>query len=194
MNKNSLKEETQNSIADALIGLSLSKPLSSISVTELCEKAGVSRMAFYRNFASKEDVLLWKMNSLVEEYRRATSTARAKGSPWFGIDHLSVCFLFLKQNNNFIDSLYRCGYAQLLVDTIAKYMIDTWGNGTPKGDYVLAAFAGSICSTYAKWKERDYRESPQQLADIISRFYTALPAPKEQIKSNTHTRSSLSKA
>lgn len=41
----------------ALLKLIYIKPLSSITVSELCEKGGVSRMTFYRNYDSKEDIL-----------------------------------------------------------------------------------------------------------------------------------------
>lgn len=180
MKRNPVKEEARDCIATALVGLSLKKPLSSITVTELCKSAGVSRMAFYRNFDSKEEVFSWKLESLVDDYEAATSLVRAKGSPWFSLEHLYVCFLFLKENSDFIDGLYRCGYAQLLVDAIAGYTIKIWGNETPEGEYILTAFAGSVCASYSRWREQDFPESPKQMAAILGRFYTALPTPREQ--------------
>ena len=54
-----MPEETvaQERIAVALIGLLNEKPLDRISITEITEKAGVSRVSYYRHFSSKEDVL-----------------------------------------------------------------------------------------------------------------------------------------
>ena len=48
---------TQEYIITALLQLLHKKAFSQISVTELCRKAGVSRMSFYRYFESREDVL-----------------------------------------------------------------------------------------------------------------------------------------
>ena len=172
---NAVKEDTRECIATALVRLSAKKPLSSISITELCREAGVSRMAFYRNFDSKEGIFAWKIESIVDKYSEVTASARAMGSPWFGIDHLSVCFVFFKNNSDIIASLHRCGCIQLLVDAIRDFVIGTWGNGTPEGDYVLTAFVGSIMACYQRWCERDFLESPQQLAEILSRFYTTMP-------------------
>ena len=172
---NSAKEDTRECITTALVRLSLCKSLSSISITELCREAGVSRMAFYRNFESKEDIFAWKIESLVEKYSEVTAPARAKGSAWFGVEHLSVCFMFFKTHSAMIDSLHRCGCFQLLTDAISDFIIGTWGNGTPEGDYVLTAFVGSICSCYQRWREREFEESPQQLAEILSHFYTTMP-------------------
>ena len=44
-------------LTDALLSLPEKKPLEDISVSELCDGAGVGRTSFYRNFACKEDIL-----------------------------------------------------------------------------------------------------------------------------------------
>ena len=38
------------SLTEALIQLMRKKPLAEIKISELCDKAGVSRVSFYRNF------------------------------------------------------------------------------------------------------------------------------------------------
>ena len=48
---------TQEYIITALLQLLHKKAFAQISVTEVCRKAGVSRMSFYRHFESREDVL-----------------------------------------------------------------------------------------------------------------------------------------
>lgn len=53
----SLKAETSKTlIMDAFYSLIKKTPIQEISITQIAEAAGVSRMAFYRNFESKEDV------------------------------------------------------------------------------------------------------------------------------------------
>ena len=44
-------------IIEALLLLMKKKEYKDISITEICERAGVTRMSFYRNFDSKEDIL-----------------------------------------------------------------------------------------------------------------------------------------
>ena len=58
--KNSNEESnkiTKSSLQTALIYLMNKKDFDKITITELVKKAGVSRMAFYRNYNSKEDIL-----------------------------------------------------------------------------------------------------------------------------------------
>ncbi|GGA34278.1 TetR/AcrR family transcriptional regulator [Paenibacillus physcomitrellae] len=52
-----IKKDTKEWITIALLELLQSKKLSKLTVSEVVKKAGVSRMAFYRNFESLEQVL-----------------------------------------------------------------------------------------------------------------------------------------
>ncbi len=44
-------------ITIAILALLKEKPLEAISISELCDRAGVGRTSFYRNFQEKEDIL-----------------------------------------------------------------------------------------------------------------------------------------
>lgn len=52
-----IREDSINYLTTALLQLLEKKPLAEIKVTELVSRAGVSRMAYYRNFDTLEDIL-----------------------------------------------------------------------------------------------------------------------------------------
>lgn len=52
-----IKQDSQNYLATALLQLLETKDLSDLTVTAVVKRAGVSRMAFYRNFTTLADVL-----------------------------------------------------------------------------------------------------------------------------------------
>jgi AcrR family transcriptional regulator len=54
----SIKKDTREWITLALLELLRTHKLSTLTISEVVKKAGVSRMAFYRNFDSLEQVLL----------------------------------------------------------------------------------------------------------------------------------------
>jgi AcrR family transcriptional regulator len=54
----------------ALLRLLRSKAFSTISVSDLTSEAQVSRMSFYRNFNSIEDILTEHLDELIVEYQR----------------------------------------------------------------------------------------------------------------------------
>ena len=66
--KNEAHEIVVESITDALLILMKQKPLSEINVSELCNKAGVSRVSFYRNFTSLEDILLKYLKKCTDDW------------------------------------------------------------------------------------------------------------------------------
>ena len=57
-------------INEALLGLLKEKSLNEISISEICETAGVGRMSFYRNYESKEDVIKKQLLQLIQEWEK----------------------------------------------------------------------------------------------------------------------------
>ena len=57
-------------IYEALVRLMEIKPYKEITITDITNKAGVSRMAYYRNYQDKDDILI---NHLREEMEKAAS-------------------------------------------------------------------------------------------------------------------------
>lgn len=55
-------------MADALLILIKDKPYHQITITDITEKAGVSRLTFYRNFDSKEDILQFHFDRVFSDY------------------------------------------------------------------------------------------------------------------------------
>ena len=98
------------------------------------------------------------------------------GTLWYDVGHLSTCFEFFKNNAALMNCLFRCGFTGLLVKSISDFLIGRYGNGTPEGNYSLTAFAGSLCACYPLWAKRGFRESPRQMAELLGRFYTAIPS------------------
>ncbi|MBE6134043.1 MAG: TetR/AcrR family transcriptional regulator [Erysipelotrichaceae bacterium] len=60
-NNEESREFTRNCISAALIVLLNKEKLENITITHLCHVAGVSRMAFYRNYNSIDEVLVDKI-------------------------------------------------------------------------------------------------------------------------------------
>ena len=56
-------------ILQALLQLMDEKDFKDISITEITKKAGVSRMAYYRNYYYKEDIFNNYMTELLEKYQ-----------------------------------------------------------------------------------------------------------------------------
>lgn len=64
-------------IYDALIDLMKIKPYSKITVTDITERAGVSRMAYYRNYEDKDDILLDRFRDELSQIEESLISSKA---------------------------------------------------------------------------------------------------------------------
>ena len=64
----------KNSIVSALIDLMREKNFEAISVSEITARAGVSRVSYYRNFDSKEDILTGSLKDLMDHFAEEINT------------------------------------------------------------------------------------------------------------------------
>ena len=72
--RNELHDMVIESLTEALLQLMKKKPLAQITVSELCKKAGVSRISFYRNFESMQDILIQYLTACTDEWWAEFST------------------------------------------------------------------------------------------------------------------------
>lgn len=61
-------EKSKLWMEEALLQLMKTKEFATITVTDICEKAGVSRLTFYRNFDMKEDILRFHFDKVFHGY------------------------------------------------------------------------------------------------------------------------------
>ena len=59
----------KSSITEALLSLMYQKSFSDISITELIQTANVARTSFYRNYESKEDVLITLIGDVLDQFK-----------------------------------------------------------------------------------------------------------------------------
>ena len=168
----SKNEQTRLRIFDALLKLAESKPLADVTVTEVCRRASVSRMTFYRNFSSKEEVLLSRLDQLIVEYEKTTAEYLAAGELWYGEGHICSCFTYFKEHRDLINCLYASGYAGYFISKVAEYMIGKFWDGSREQRYTIAGFSGVLCATYELWATDGFPDTPDELARIVSSSYT----------------------
>ena len=70
MNNKESNQLTRECLQLSLMHLMSDQPYEKITVSEIVRRAGVSRMAFYRNYTDKEDILHELGNKLVESIAR----------------------------------------------------------------------------------------------------------------------------
>ena len=90
--KNQANILAKECIVTALMQLLEEKPFSAITISELTERAGVSRMTYYRNYQAKEDIFEIYLDDVLEHYREDVQELMLKGN-YYDKDKWYIIFL-----------------------------------------------------------------------------------------------------
>ncbi|MCI9067190.1 MAG: TetR/AcrR family transcriptional regulator [Lachnospiraceae bacterium] len=105
----------KSGITVSLLNLMHRKSFSDITVSELVREAGVARASFYRNYDSKEDVLLTLIEDVLEQFR---GTIDGDGADYYSYQNVRRSFGYFKRYGAFALDLYKFGYGSLLLEKL----------------------------------------------------------------------------
>lgn len=162
-----LNESVKEAVEVALIKLLKKKDINKITVTELCETAGVGRSSFYRNFESLEDAAVSYVNRIYREYfRNNPVNPNAYKKPNFSF-FLKERYKFVKEHRNDFTVLYKNGilYKSLLKmdpEIKAQYLLAD----VSESRYFSAMVMGFSAGVIEEWVAGGMKESEEELAEI----------------------------
>lgn len=167
--------ETENlrvkrSITSALIALAEKKPLSDITITELVKKAGVARASFYRNYTSKEDVLLAMVRGILDEFSQKLSLEDG----FYTYDNLLLSFQYFQTYRAYVLALHHSGHTAFLLDELNHFHEDIAGTMPVSSiqRYHLYMYIGALLNSALFWLSGNCKFSPEEMADF---FLHSLP-------------------
>ena len=123
MNNQEKNTYVRQHILSALLELMHTQDFVSISVQALVDAAGVGRASFYRNFASKEDVLQQESVRLTNEWKTNFDHEHPDGTP--GQDNLWLISLldFYKDHAEFYLALYHAGLSHIMQEIVESDLV-----------------------------------------------------------------------
>lgn len=150
-------------ITESLLKSLRQKPIGEISISEICDSAGVGRASFYRNFESKEDILLKHIQFLVQgwnnlyEQQEEKSNAAMYGS----------LFAHLKSNSDFYMLLQKQNLMHLFLSVFVEFC-----GAKPEDDNMWAYTKSFIAyGTYGwigEWIARGMQESAESMTTLLN--------------------------
>lgn len=158
-----LNKLTKECLEFALIELISEKDFEDISVTEIVNKAGVSRSAFYRNFQTKETLL----KAIGETYTKQIA-ARLEQERYYGNDYLWFydCFKDMKEEKRAIKILLKANVQYEFFGTANSILLKIFPAKDLKQEYQLVALEGAFSAILNHWVENNMEETPEQLASL----------------------------
>ena len=158
---------SRESICTALILLMDTEDFDNITISGLVKKAGVSRQTFYRNYASKEDVVIEIEESLLTMFSDSLHDPKYEGNirAWF-----ADLFGFVRKNKKMISVLYRANLFDMLF-TKAPFVIEEFMRTNEiRTHYLIVGSLGALRAIGDRWFAGGMKESDDEMADICMAY------------------------
>jgi AcrR family transcriptional regulator len=129
---NPLAIRSQEWLANALLLLMEEKEFKDVSVKEIAAKADLSRRTFYRVFETKEDPLIWHLNTLYQEF---LAELQARSCRQFE-DVLTLYLNFWYRHKHFFELLKRSDLLAFMLNQYLRVFPEVFQ--IVKGNYPLS--------------------------------------------------------
>lgn len=167
-----MSQTTKRALEASLKNMLLKKPFDKITINDITEDCGVSRMTFYYHFKDIYDLAEW---SCEEDARRAIADNHSYKT---GKEGLLQVFETVRENKPFIMNVYRCvsheqveNYLFQITYSFLVRMVNESAEGMDVreedkkfiADFYKYAFTGLMLD----WIKNDMKEEPEKIIDKV---------------------------
>lgn len=166
------KELSREWIADAFYALLQKKDYDSITVSEIAQKADLSRRTFYRVFDNKQDIITYLLARIFPDY-----IAALKRLPTKTREHLAVAIIdFVDQHLAFFQCLKQNHLDHLVIEFFDKQLAagrdEIWGGPFCQNEETERIFMMTISIEHYNiirlWLELHDKKTPEEMAALLS--------------------------
>lgn len=171
-NKNNILQNqiAKESIFTALMILMEQKSFNEISITELTKKAGVSRMAFYRNYSRLEDAITLYLMEYLEGCSKQISCK--KFDYYESARFYFACF---RKQEKLIVNLIHSNLTNLIFESsieffhaFSKNIVCENPSSPTKQKYLAEFIVGGLYKVLIEWAKNGMVESDEEMAGFIN--------------------------
>jgi len=169
----------------ALLSLLEKKAFEYISISEICEKAGVNRSTFYLHYENTSDLLRETIAYVLDNFSSYFSVdIKSISTKFSNCDlqdlkfvnekYLYPYLLFIKENQRVFSAVLSQPLAfdskaifQRMFDNIFKPILDRFHYPSEEQNYVMMFYLNGITAIIIEWLKDDCQKSIEDIAEII---------------------------
>lgn len=153
-------------LADALIKLLYQKPIEKITIPEISETASVGRTTFFRNFATKNEMITFKLISLWNRWTEEHEVAERKK---FTLDNAVSFFKFNYSIKNLLELIYYRNLQSTVYDAFYEVMRPQYSTDALEC-YESRFYSYALFGLLDEWVKRGFCESVEQMVENVKRI------------------------
>ncbi|MBP5417994.1 MAG: TetR family transcriptional regulator [Clostridiales bacterium] len=160
-----INQVTRESLSIALIYLMNEKPFEKISITELVDRAGVSRTAFYRNYESKEELLSEIGKSLITRIHELNGK---ESSGKLSYEWYLELFKTIKEHKESFLLFTNANLTAKMLFNRSTFVDVVFPSSESTERYRLIAEEGATQNVINTWFSEGMKESPEEMAELCA--------------------------
>ncbi len=170
---------TRMCIGEAIVALLKKQDLAHLRVLSVVQKAGVSRMTFYKYYATLQDALEDYLQIIISGYIEECK----KEDDWESFltyKHILSSLQFFDRYSDFFVTMHDQGLYSILIKSVNEF-VDIHLTITKKlSAYKRYSYAGSLLNCFIIWQVNGKKESAEDVAMTLYQLYGTLSASEEE--------------
>lgn len=177
---------TNKAIQDAYLELLSNSSPKKIKITEICQRANISRPTFYNHYQTKDEVLLAYLDEILDEmfieFRKLQLENEKDALANF--ETASTQFFSLWRRKDNLYKLIKDAQAEcLLIDKLKDHHLKTYHiigeNNFPISDpeileYFISHISYVFFSVLDQWMENGLKRTPAEMGKLLTELYEPL--------------------
>ncbi|MBE6123330.1 MAG: TetR/AcrR family transcriptional regulator [Solobacterium sp.] len=133
----------KDSLTEALLQLMSEKPFAEITVTELTDKAGISRATYYRNYSSKEEIISGFMTRMIDDFHKTYNITKIADR--FVREYADYMLEYTRKYNALLHLVYDSGLSSIYLGCLNRYVLKKHSEEiqSEKDYYLLLGYCGA---------------------------------------------------
>ncbi len=153
-------------LTEALFYLLKTKSFSKITINDIAKKAGVSRLTFYRNFNSKEDILQQRFDTLFDNFYNDIT----KNNITSVRDTILLVFSYWYKNQEYLKILIDNKLEKNIYTNFNTYILRIFNKLNIAEFYSpehITFISGGLFFSMINWIEGNCQQSPKEITNSI---------------------------
>ena len=155
-------------ISEALIALLQVKEYNKISIQDIVDKAGLSRITYYRNFNNKDEIIIYYLEENTRDFFNRLNV-NINQKEWK--KYIEILFRDLLEEKKMLltKTLIKADLTHYIKNEIERVLTSRTNN--QREMYKQLFIAGGIFNVYIEWVSNGCKETPEEMSNILNDFF-----------------------